>query len=200
MKNNKPTTNLQSKQNNPEYDQALKEALHRIDVEAQQTTFSDDFEKRLMDKYDATMLNHEENKVVKMKRRIRIAAACIALLVVSGLAYAVLYKAMSKSSANTEMTSTNVVSEKNGMETNEIPVIRFENVRLDSMLSVVAKEYHRVLYFRDDQPRNLRISTTWQPQLPLSVLVNVMNELDGFMLVVTDDTIFVEKKMKEGER
>lgn len=200
MKNNKPTTNLQSKQNNPEYDQALKEALHRIDVEAQQTTFSDDFEKRLMDKYDATMLNHEENKVVKMKRRIRIAAACIALLVISGLAYAVLYKAMSKSSANTEMTSTNVVSETNGMETNEIPVIRFENVRLDSMLSVVAKEYHRVLYFRDDQPRNLRISTTWQPQLPLSVLVNVMNELDGFMLVVTDDTILVEKKMKEGER
>lgn len=200
MKNNKPTTNLQSKQNNPEYDQALKEALHRIDVEAQQTTFSDDFEKRLMDKYDATMLNHEENKVVKMKRRIRIAAACIALLVISGLAYAVLYKAMSKSSANTERTSTNVVSETNGMETNEIPVIRFENVRLDSMLSVVAKEYHRVLYFRDDQPRNLRISTTWQPQLPLSVLVNVMNELDGFMLVVTDDTILVEKKMKEGER
>ena len=200
MKNNKPTTNLQSKQNTPEYDQALKEALHRIDVEAQQTTFSDDFEKRLMDKYDATMLNHEENKVVKMKRRIRIAAACIALLVISGLAYAVLYKAMSKSSANTEMTSTNVVSETNGMETNEIPVIRFENVRLDSMLSVVAKEYHRVLYFRDDQPRNLRISTTWQPQLPLSVLVNVMNELDGFMLVVTDDTILVEKKMKEGER
>ncbi|MBP5711507.1 MAG: hypothetical protein J6W77_00710 [Prevotella sp.] len=200
MKNNKPTTNLQSKQNNPEYDQALKEALHRIDVEAQKTTFSDDFEKRLMDKYDATMLNHEENKVVKMKRRIRIAAACITLLIISGLAYAVLYKAMSKSSANTEMTSTNVVSETNGMETNEIPVIRFENVRLDSMLSVVAKEYHRVLYFRDDQPRNLRISTTWQPQLPLSVLVNVMNELDGFMLVVTDDTILVEKKMKEGER
>ena len=200
MKNNKPTTNLQSKQNNPEYDQALKEALHRIDVEAQQTTFSDDFEKRLMDKYDATMLNHEENKVVKMERRIRIAAACIALLIISGLAYAVLYKAMSKSPATTELTSTNVVSETNGMETNEIPVIRFENVRLDSMLSVVAKEYHRVLYFRDDQPRNLRISTTWQPQLPLSVLVNVMNELDGFMLVVTDDTILVEKKMKEGER
>jgi hypothetical protein len=56
-----------------------------------------------------------------------------------------------------------------------------------------------VLYFRDDQPRNLRISTTWQPQLPLSVLVNVMNELDGFQLVVTDDTIFVEKKAREGE-
>lgn len=37
MKNNKPTTNMQSQQNNPEHDQALKEALHRIDVEAQQT-------------------------------------------------------------------------------------------------------------------------------------------------------------------
>ena len=153
-----------------------------------------------MDQYDATMHHEGENKVVKMKRRIRIAAACIALLVISGLAYAVLYKALSKSSTTTEMTSTNVVSEINGMETNEIPVIRFENVRLDSMLSVVAKEYHRVLYFRDDQPRNLRISTTWQPQLPLSVLVNVMNELDGFQLVVTDDTIFVEKKAREGER
>lgn len=199
MKNNKPTTNMQSKQNNPEHDQALKEALHRIDVEAQQTTFSD-FEKRLMDKYDATMHHEGENKVVKMKRKIRIAAACIVLLIISGLAYAVLYKTMSKSSTNTEMTSTNVVSEINGMETNTSPVIRFENVRLDSMLSVVAKEYHRVLYFRDDQPRNLRISTTWQPQLPLSVLVNVMNELDGFLLVVTDDTIFVEKKVREGER
>ena len=200
MKNNKPTTNMQSQRNNPEHDQALKEALHRIDVEAQQTTFSDDFEKRLMDQYDATMHHEGENKVVKMERRIRIAAACIALLIISGLAYAVLYKALSKSSTNTEMTSTNVVSEINGMETNEIPVIRFENVRLDSMLSVVAKEYHRVLYFRDDQPRNLRISTTWQPQLPLSILVNVMNELDGFLLVVTDDTIFVEKKAREGER
>ncbi len=200
MKNNKPTTNMQSQQNNPEHDQALKEALHSIDVEAQQTTFSDDFEKRLMEQYGATMHHEGENKVVKMERRIRIAAACIALLVISGLAYAVLYKAMSKSSTTTEMTSTNVVSEINGMETNTSPVIRFENVRLDSMLSVVAKEYHRVLYFRDDQPRNLRISTTWQPQLPLSVLVNVMNELDGFQLVVTDDTIFVEKKTREGEQ
>jgi hypothetical protein len=27
-----------------------------------------------------------------------------------------------------------------------------------------------------------------------------MNELDGFQLVVTDDTIFVEKKTREGER
>lgn len=153
-----------------------------------------------MEQYDATMHHEGEHKVVKMKRRIRIAAACIALLIISGLAYAVLYKAMSKSSTNTEITSTNVVSEINEMETNTSPVIRFENVRLDSMLSVVAKEYHRVLYFRDDQPRNLRISTTWQPQLPLSVLVNVMNELDGFQLVVTDDTIFVEKKMREGER
>lgn len=200
MKNNKPTTNMQSQQNNPEHDQALKEALHRIDVEAQQTTFSDDFEKRLMEKYDATMYHEGEKKVVKMERRIRIAAACIALLIISGLAYAVLYKTLSKSSTTTEMTSTNVVSEINGMETNTSPVIRFENVRLDSMLSVVAKEYHRVLYFRDDQPRNLRISTTWQPQLPLSVLVNVMNELDGFQLVVTDDTIFVEKKKREGEQ
>ena len=200
MKNNKPTTNMQSNQNHPEHDQALKEALHRIDVEAQQITFSDDFEKRLMDQYDATMYHEGEHKVVKMKRRIRIAAACIALLIISGLAYAVLYKALSKSSTTTEMTSTNVVSEINGMKTNTSPVIRFENVRLDSMLSVVAKEYHRVLYFRDDQPRNLRISTTWQPQLPLSVLVNVMNELDGFQLVVTDDTIFVEKKAREGER
>ena len=200
MKNNKPTTNMQSQQNNPEHDQALKEALHRIDVEAQQTTFSDDFEKRLMDQYDATMHHEGENKVVRMKRKIHIAAACIALLIISGLAYAVLYKALSKSSTTTEMTSTNVVSEINGMETNTSPVIRFENVRLDSMLSVVAKEYHRVLYFRDDQPRNLRISTTWQPQLPLSVLVNVMNELDGFQLVVTDDTIFVEKKAREGEQ
>ena len=146
-------------------------------------------------------MHHEgENKVVRMKRKIRIAAACIALLVISGLAYAVLYKAMGKSSTTMEIASTNVVSEINGMETNTSPVIRFENVRLDSMLSVVAKEYHRVLYFRDDQPRNLRISTTWQPQLPLSVLVNVMNELDGFQLVVTDDTIFVEKKAREGER
>ena len=127
-------------------------------------------------------------------------AFTVGVLIISGLAYAVLYKALSKSSTTTEMTSTNVVSEINGMETNTSPVIRFENVRLDSMLSVVAKEYHRVLYFRDDQPRNLRISTTWQPQLPLTVLVDVMNELDGFQLVVTDDTIFVEKKMREGER
>lgn len=200
MKNNKPTTNMQSQQNNPEHDQALKEALHRIDVEAQQTTFSDDFEKRLMEQYGATMHHEGENKVVKMKRKIRIAAACIALLIISGLAYAVLYKALSESPTAMEIVNTNTISEINGMKTNRSPVIRFENVRLDSMLSVVAKEYHRVLYFRDDQPRNLRISTTWQPQLPLSVLINVMNELDGFQLLVTDDTIFVEKKAREGER
>ena len=95
MKNNKPTTNMQSNQNHPEHDQALKEALHRIDVEAQQITFSDDFEKRLMDQYEATMHHEGEHKMVKMKRRIRIAAACIALLIISGLAYAVLYKALS---------------------------------------------------------------------------------------------------------
>jgi hypothetical protein len=48
--------------------------------------------------------------------------------------------------------------------------------------------------YRDEQPRSLRISTTWNQSQPLSSFVGLLNELDGLRLTTEGDTIFVSYK------
>ena len=122
----------------------------------------------------------------------RIAAAIIGFVLVGGLAFAA-WLASPLSTGEREKAPTATVLPAPAEEVMPA-VVSFDNVPLDSVLTVVAKHYGCSLHFISERPRSLRISTTWNQDLSLSAFLELMNELDGLRLTTKDDTIFVSNK------
>ena len=80
-------------------------------------------------------------------------------------------------------------------------IFRFENIRLDSILSVVCKHYSRQVVFRDKALGRLRLYMTCHTSQSLEEFVEELNVFDGFKLSQEFDTLFVDSdETKEGVR
>ena len=80
----------------------------------------------------------------------------------------------------------------------EEPVL-FQDVPLDSILAVVAQHYGKVVLFRSDELRDMRLIMTWQPTDSLSSLIGRLNLFEGLHLTLQQDTLVVESNGTEGE-
>lgn len=76
----------------------------------------------------------------------------------------------------------------------------FENIRLDSILTVVGKHYRRQVRFRTGAPRQLRFYVTCHTTQSLDEFVEMLNVFDGFFLYQRLDTLVVETGKKEEEK
>lgn len=80
-------------------------------------------------------------------------------------------------------------------------VFRFENVRLDSILTVVARHYDSHVVYRDKSQRALRLYTTCHTAQSLRDFVEMLNVFDGINIVLDYDMIYVEPdKTTEGKK
>ena len=71
--------------------------------------------------------------------------------------------------------------------------VLFADIRLDSMLTTVAAHYGKAVFFGNEDLKELRIHTKWNPEDSLDAFMESLNELDGLMLTEQRDTIFVQK-------
>ena len=133
----------------------------------------------------------------RSKRRMRwhrMAAAFIGFIIISGLAFAAAYFLQDHSGQIRE----------NATETNHstphppIPSpVHFSNARLDSILTVVSAHYGKAVSFRDEEPRSMKLITTWNPDESLEAFVDHLNMFDYIHLTLKNDTIFVEQTSGE---
>ena len=80
-------------------------------------------------------------------------------------------------------------------------IFRFENIRLDSILSVVSKHYGRQVVFRDKAPGRLRFYMTCHTTQSLAEFVELMNVFEGFKISQELDTLYVDSdETMEGMR
>lgn len=165
-------------------DNVLRKALQSIDEEARNTIFADDFEQRLMN----------DERLRKKKPTFRLVAAVfltfILLSAISIAAIHIISTTVSHPKEEKLAESNNAL--QHGKE--ELRPVSFENLTLDSILNIVALRYKCTPVFHDQQLRHLRLSTTWQPQQPLSAFIDVINELNGLSLTQQGDTIHVSRK------
>lgn len=77
--------------------------------------------------------------------------------------------------------------------------LSFDNAPLDSILTVVAQHYGKVVLFRNEEIRTMRLIMTWQPTDSLSSLIGRLNLFDGLQITLQADTLIVEIEKKEGE-
>ena len=122
----------------------------------------------------------------------RIAAVFIAAAFLGGLAWALVPRLRSHHTAEPSQPTKVSAPSLTGRAGGESGLLSFSNLRLDSILTVVAAHYECEVCFRDTTAQALRLSTVWDREDSLSVFLETLNEFDGLLLREERETLFVE--------
>jgi hypothetical protein len=120
-----------------------------------------------------------------------MAAVFLGAVLICGLAWAIIPHIMSShtdSPQSAQVTTPLPHSEGQGAGSS----VRFDDVRLDSILTVVSAHYGKTVSFRDEEAKGMKFIMTWDPDMPLSDFIDGLNLFDGLSLTLQRDTIFVE--------
>ena len=128
------------------------------------------------------------------KRQSRAAASFIGVLFISGIAFAA-YHLMSAPHSAPEGATIAIVADAS--EASSGGAIHFDDVRLDSILSVVSAHYGKTTHFRSDEAKAMKFIMTWVQDSSLTSFIDGLNMFDGLQLTLLRDTIFVE--VQEGK-
>ena len=125
---------------------------------------------------------------------MRIVASFIGILIISGLAFAA-YRFFTPAKELQPMEETNC--QLSTVNCQLSTPVRFEDVRLDSILTVVSSYYGKAVRFRDEELRSMKFITTWNPADSLSAFIEHLNTFDYLHMTLQEDTIFVESANDE---
>ena len=124
------------------------------------------------------------------RRWMRMAASFIAVALLSGLAYAA-YHFLSPQSTEPSTETTIAESKTDDASSTDDALVRFADIRLDSILTVVGSHYRHQVCFQEETLRNLRFTIAWDSVQPLGIFLDNVNEFEGLRLSDERDTIFV---------
>ncbi|MBO4827166.1 MAG: DUF4974 domain-containing protein [Prevotella sp.] len=170
--------------NNNDDNKTLNEALRSIERE-EDFRLSDGFEQRVMSCIART----------RRSQHYRIAAAVIAVLMASGIALGA-YLLATKSGSSTQETTLQQTSVRQAAgeaaTDGSAMVVRFQDVRLDSILQVVGRYYNNKVEYRTDSMRSLHLLVEWDKRQPLDDFLRLLNNFEGISVKQQDHTIVVE--------
>ena len=124
-------------------------------------------------------------------RWMRVAAAFVGVLVVAAMAMAAIHLIRSYYE-QPETTAAGPGVQHSTLDEQRVEPIRFDNVTLDSILTVVSAHYHKAVIFLDEEPRRMKLIMTWQPEASLTEFIERLNAFDGLSLQLQGDTIVVD--------
>ncbi len=125
----------------------------------------------------------------------KIAAVLLTAVFLGGLAWAFVPRFITPK-ANAPQSAEATTPRHDGEREGVLPV-SFNDMRLDSILSVVATHYHHAVCFRDSSLRALHFYTTWDDSQPIDSFLTTLDEFEGLRLSRERDTIFVESETGE---
>ncbi|MCR5197615.1 MAG: hypothetical protein K6D55_02380 [Prevotella sp.] len=124
-------------------------------------------------------------------RWMRVAAVFVGALVVAAMAMAAIQLIRSRNEQPETIAATLGVQHAT-LDEQRVEPVRFDNVTLDSILTVVSAHYHKAVNFRDEESRRMKLIMTWQPEASLTEFIERLNSFDGLSLQLQDDTIVVD--------
>lgn len=128
----------------------------------------------------------------------KVAAVFVGLLLMSGFVFALIRPFLTTPKGEDADTLTQVEKSLPFM-TDSDGVVSFNIVPLDSILTVVSRHYGKVVQFRNEEARTMRLIMTWQPTDSLGEFIGRLNLFEGLHLTLQADTLIVETEKKEGE-
>ena len=161
-------------------DVALREALGRIS-KTQQEPLPKDFEQQVMNRMASTKSS---------RRWMLVAAAFIGVLMLSGISFAA-WQMRDQGVVKTPSSETHNVAELQTIETKD-SIVRFDNVPLDSLLTIVGNHYGRTVIFHNEQSRHIHLYTKWDTTAPLNQIIDRLNGFEKVSIRLTDNQIISE--------
>ena len=128
-------------------------------------------------------------KWLQLGQRFRIAAVFLGAVLLCGLAWAIIPHIISSHTDSPQPAQVTTPLLRKGGEGSSV---RFDDVRLDSILTVVSAHYGKAVCFRNEEAKSMKFIMTWDPDMPLSDFIDGLNLFDGLSLTLQRDTIFVE--------
>ena len=134
-------------------------------------------------------------------RIMKIAAAFIGVLIISGITYAVINVVSHSEQHTQEVEETVAAVDASLPMQNASPsvapndtarAIVFDNVTLDEMLPQIAAYYHKDVDFRNSDARQLRFYFVWRKHEPLDTLLRRLNRFESMSVELKDNKIIVE--------
>ena len=176
----------------PKVHPELLDALHRQDEQAQQMKLSEGFTEKVMSRVKNERMKNEKFKLLFTLRKI--AAIFFAVVCLGSLAFAAyrVFAPQTYSPQPAQVTTPSLQGRAGGGSS-----IRFSDIRLDSILTVVSAHYGKTVCFRNEEPRSMKLITTWNPEDSLAAFIEHLNMFDYLHLTLKDDTIFVEQTGEE---
>lgn len=184
-------------------DRALREALRNIQQNIDSSPLPEDFEERVMSRIREMEKQKQSLPHLSTGRRRltfafrRVAAVLLAVAIIGGMAYAMVrmiggsLMPADRNAGNDALSQTELAANNVGES------VLFDNVRLDSIVGIVAAHYGRQVCFLDEDVREVRLSTTWRRDTLLGAFIGTVNEFEGLMLRDEHDTIFVTSTEEE---
>ena len=131
---------------------------------------------------------------------LKIAAAFIGVLLISGIAYAVI-QIVSHQQQTQETDEAVAVADASLLMHNASPLVTpndtaqavvFDNITLDEMLPQIAAYYNKEVVFRNSNVRQLRFYFVWKPKDKIEVLIKKLNHFESLSVELKDNKIVVE--------
>ncbi len=130
----------------------------------------------------------------------RVAVACIAVVLVSGLSFAAVnvVKHFTRAERGEQTTVTemqDVVSptsaEDEPADTVATPPIMYENVELQTIMNDIAGRYGVNVVYKKHKVRTMRLYLQLSPDMSLDDVVSVMNHFENLSVTLSDDELIV---------
>ena len=171
-----------------------KRAFIRRDMKEEEIPVDEEWE-RFSEEWSVKSEKKKEWRIMK------IAAAFIGVLIISGITYAVI-NVVSHSGQHTQEAEETVAAVDASLPMqNASPsvapndtaqAIVFDNVTLDEMLPQIAAYYHKDMEFRNSDARQLRFYFVWRKHEPLDTLLRRLNRFESMSVELKDNKIIVE--------
>jgi len=168
----------------------LLDALHRQDEQARQMTLSEGFTEKVMNK-----VKGEKPHSPWVFRKV--AAVFVIATFLGGLSFAAYHVFSPAQEQQPTENETTFNSQLSTFNSSPEGLVRFSNVRLDSILTTISAHYGKRVCFRCEEPRGMKLITTWNPADSLAAFIDHLNMFDYLHLTLQDDTIFVEQTGEE---
>lgn len=126
----------------------------------------------------------------------KMAAACIALLILSGIAYAAYHYSAGRDSAEGNLTiptQETRIADSHQQEDSvmQSPVI-FENAELATVLSEIATYHNYKVTYRSEDTKHVRLYFKWDKDLKIDEIVEMFNKFERIHIAQENQQLIVE--------
>ncbi len=145
-----------------------------------------------------------KNKNIEQKRKANwrnIVAACIAVLLISGLSYAAIRivnrgnmydrSDATVKSNNAKITNDSIRISTANADTTSMTSFIFNNVELEKVMYEVAEYYHVQICYRTEKTKHIRLYLQWDKNKSLDDVIDMINHFDKVKIAKKDNTLYI---------